>query len=779
MRVRLAAYPFVTVKGVLPKSSPKPTMKVAGRRRPQRKVPSRRMPVHTKKLWEATWCALISCGVGTRKGAWEIRKWVSLASDRMGWEQTARSIKDVCNALRTSALEGRRATLPATHHFPRRLLSFLNHRLTVKGKLAFSRLSRALPAASDEMKKEAVSAHAFNLQDRHVTPKFLLESIEEHVRSLLKGAFQQTSSYSTPSSAAAVVEKSRKDGGFNGVLAEHARAGWRGVGKGLTRGGRTGTDGEHFETSKLAAHFEHATQHRIRSDKFTMYPTSVSAERNLAFATAHLLRSAVGKQVVHHASVVAELGMKARVLTLPPAAVFAQGDLVRQVLWPALVARIPQILPYAPHTEEAILQRLGGFVPGRVYLSADLTKATDGFGHDAILAVVKGLRRAGFPSHLASQLESNLGVGHDVHYVRYNRSQLTKRAWLELQQRYPVNEDGETINVPKQRGTLMGTPCSFSILSILNHWMSDRLGSRRIICGDDLAAITHPDNVSSYSQRAAAIGSELHQGKSFRSQIGFVFCEAYALLSREGGLKSFRPPSLKEFVRDGNGVMCQHAVDPSSFNRLARCARTLYKRQRAIATKKGRFPELPAVLGGLGHPCKGKLKVPAKARAWIRELYLCENPAHNGPHDPTRWLSVLSYPAVPLDRKGFRERVSQVRAWLDAKKIDEPQPGDKFSTNREISAYSSLCANLTYLAGGGRFRKVRPQEIKVSRQRWPKPQDGCRGGVLSSQTRINTVLDWDRRARSELGTYLDAPLQTHIRRRICAHREGDLPGDDR
>jgi len=309
--------------------------------------------------------------------------------------------------------------------------------------------------------------------------------------------------------------------------------------------------------------------------------------------------------------------------------------------------------------------------------------------------------------------------------------------------------------------------------------MSDRLGSRRIICGDDLAAITHPDNVASYAQRASGIGSELHQGKSFRSRIGFVFCEAYALLTEEGNLKSFRPPSLKEFVREGNGVMCQHAVDPSSFNRLARCARTLYKRQREQAKKKNRSPELPAVLGGLGHPCKGKLKVPAKFRVWLRELYLCENEQHGGPHDPTKYVSTLTSPAVPLDRRGLRERVTQVRDWLDARKIDEPQPGDAFTTNREISAYSSMCANLTYLAGGGRFRKCRPQEVKVTRQRWPKPIDGCRGGVLSTQTRINQVLEWDRRARSELGTYLDAPLQTHIRRRICAHREIALTGDDR
>jgi len=95
----------------------------------------------------------------------------------------------------------------------------------------------------------------------------------------------------------------------------------------------------------------------------------------MAAATSYLLReSTKGDRVIHHASVIAELGMKARIITIPPASCFARGDLVRQVIWRVVQDEIPQILPYAPHTEDGILARLGSFRhASKVFLSADLT----------------------------------------------------------------------------------------------------------------------------------------------------------------------------------------------------------------------------------------------------------------------------------------------------------------------------------------------------------------------------------------------------------------------
>jgi hypothetical protein len=389
------------------------------------------------------------------------------------------------------------------------------------------------------------------------------------------------------------------------------------------------------------------------------------------------------------------------------------------------------------------------------------------------------MKKAGLPTFLYHELRESLGVGKDPHYVEYRLCDMTEEEAVRCRARYEVVEG--KVQVPKVRGSLMGTPCSFTILSLLNHWMSHGLGPDRIICGDDLAAVTHPGNVPSYGARAHAVGSELHQGKSYRSKIGFVFCEAYGLLARDGhSIQSFRPASLKEFVRDGNGVMSQHSVDSTSFNRLARCARTIYRKQRLVASKRWRPAELPAALGGLGHPCKGRLRVPAWCRAALKELYLCENAEHGGAHDPTRYIRSLQVPAVPSskeDRQQLRALVDRNRAHVDSLRVEDYQPGDAFIANSDASAYVSMCANQEFIYGGGKYKKIRAHEIKPGKQRWPKPQDGCLGGVLSTHTRIREVLAWDRRARSELGTYFPAAFSAHVRVRTRNHRDGDIPGD--
>jgi hypothetical protein len=571
-----------------------------------------------------------------------------------------------------------------------------------------------------------------------------------------------------PSSSAATVECGRDGGGYNGYI------------------GKLSFCPESGESASEAFALSEPTtlgrilERRLGSDGGSKFlsPAEKIAEVDALYATMHLLSASVGQRVVHRATAITELGMKARIITVPPAHLFAKGDLVRQVLWPALLSRIPQILPYAPHTEDSILRRLsGGLGSSHIFVSADLTRATDGFGHDAIEAVVDGIQSAGLPAFLCDGLRESLGIGSKAHFVSYELSMLSPEEQVYCRKHYQV-VDGR-VEVAKNRGSLMGTPCSFSILSLLNHWMSENLGPRRIICGDDLAALTHPDNVSLYAARAADVGSELHKGKSYRSRIGFVFCEAYALLDKQrSGLESFRPASLKEFVRNGNGVMSQHSVDPSSFNRLARCAKTIYRTQRKIAMKKHRPAELPAALGGLGHPCKGRLRVPKWCRDSLWELYLCQNgDLHTEPHDPTKYIRTLQLPATPSNRKLFKELSTKLRSRALTLEVVEPQFGDGFVPYRAFSAYVSIGVNLVYLNGKGTFRKVRPEDIKVGKLKWPRL---CSvHGSLSTHTRIAQVLEWDRLAREERGYYFPPAFSAHVRGRTSAYRDREIPGDDR
>nr|QIP68040.1 RNA-dependent RNA polymerase [Erysiphales narna-like virus 2] len=656
-----------------------------------------------------------------------------------------------------------------------RLIRWLDNSLSVKGALAFSRVARALPCAPETVQREAYDKHAYTLYNRHCTPPKLLENIRVHVRNLCKGLFENIPLLCVPSSSAATVEVSRPKGGYSSYIHSLKREAWQQAGKGYLRGGRPPPGSGLPERSQLASYFEGRLSRRIREDARHDHPVVLSAIRNQASATAWLLRREAGARVCHRSTVIAELGMKARIITIPPAQIFAQGDLVRQVIWPRLLRRIPQIRPYAPHTEESALRRVArGFDASRIFLSADLTCATDGFGHDAICAVIAGLKEAGLPALFVSALTESLGVGANPHYVRYHLSKFTAAGIKWAKERFPV-VDG-CVEIPKMRGSLMGTPCSFLILSLLNHWMSEPLGKHRIICGDDLAAATHQENVPFYASRAEAVGAQLHDGKSYRSKIGFVFCEAYALTGEKGSLISFRPPSIKEFVREGNGVMCQHSVDSTSFNRLARCARTIYKSQRKIAMKKHRPAELPASLGGLGHPCKGRLRVPKWCRRALWELYLCTNADH-GLHDPTKVIRTLQVPAIPNNRKSWKSCRDNICDFLREKIITDPDNyvSDGFIPNKYISEYESISTNFLYLNTGNGSRKVRAQEVKPGKIKWPVPCSTT--GVLSTSTRINQVLEWDRMARCELGHYFPTDFSAHIRGRIPAYRSWEAPGD--
>jgi hypothetical protein len=748
------------------KAAPTKATYVAGRRRCLVRRPRSRMFSVHKQLWNATYAALISCGLGTRSGSWVFRRWLGRSLGRNGWLDTCKLLKEVCHQIRSGALSQRRlASFDSINGFPGKLYRWLEKRLSVKGALAFSRLARALPCAPEDVQRKAYSDHLRTLSSRHETEPAMLASLKDFVASRLKGAFRDCTSLSVPTSSAATVTSGRAAGGFNTDLVKEGRAAEQATLSDFMSFLR-GVSKDPIETSALARVVERGPKRRLKQNVH-LEPNVRESELFLRYATAGLLRNSEGSRVVHNASCIAELGMKARIITVPPAHVFARGDLVRQVLWPAIQARFPECLPYAPHTEDGILARLsGGLGGGQIFLSADLTCATDGFGHDAISAVVDGVVKAGLPGFLASELRVSLGVGREPHLVRYRLSQLTQATREYVEKRYQCI-DG-FVEVPKTRGSLMGTPCSFSVLSLINAWMSEGLGPRRIICGDDLAALTHADNVPLYASRARGVGSELHQGKSFRSRIGFVFCEAYGLLSTDNRcIGSFRPPSLKEFVRNGNGVMSQHSVDPTSFNRLARVARTIYARQRTMAAKKGRFAELPAFLGGLGHPCKGRLRVPLTCRRRLWELYLCENECHGGAHDPTKYISTLQRSAIPLDRRALRKKIDLGRGWIAKSVVDEPQPGEVFITNRQVATYVAVGANLEYLTAGLLFRRAKAQEMRVSTLKLPKPCSSA--GILSTRCRINTIREWDRRARDELGVYVDQRFGNHIRSRIGSH----------
>jgi len=423
---------------------------------------------------------------------------------------------------------------------------------------------------------------------------------------------------------------------------------------------------------------------------------------------------------VHVATPISEQGCKVRVITVPPASVFTAGTLCRYAVFPILRKLDKRVRDFARRRlDDGHVKGFTGHLRGdQQYFSADLTKATDGFSHDAIRAVLRGLGRSGLSQLYLDCAARSLGVElGNKHYVEYTKSSFTKADWqavINLPNAVVCGEARSEVRVPMERGCLMGTPLSFTILSILNGWACDVLGQNTAICGDDVLSVTNSRRIGLYRQRVEAIGSGLHDKKSFFGRKGWTFCEVFGL---GDPAVWYNPYPIKQFLRDGNGVMDKGDYFAVQWKALRRVARVLCKGVRAKARRLCRPPELPVALGGLGHPSKGMRDMPKSVRAQLYTLlfegadpskYARRVDVFYSPSDPRKFESVRS-----MYRSGYSEDV----AFSDV----NPPEGTCFVTNRVFRAHLSRVTHELYWALGGHYRPCRPKAMKPGKLKLPPP----------------------------------------------------------
>jgi len=409
--------------------------------------------------------------------------------------------------------------------------------------------------------------------------------------------------------------------------------------------------------------------------------------------------------VVHTATGIPEQGDKCRVITVPPASLFAAGDVCRQLTWPAVKSTDRRLFDGSKDAKVALARM--GLARGQVYVSADLTKATDGFAHDAVRAVLRGLRRAGLDPRVVSAMSETLGVGQRQHFVKYKVRQFPRVYGEQVVKRFEtvLEKDGSTsVLVPIVRGILMGTPCSFTILSILNGWCAKPLGSNVVICGDDVAAACTPESVENYDRRVTVVGSGLHKRKTFIGHRGLLFCELYSLPEFKEE-RCFEPVPLKSLAKDGDGTFDTKHFDTAIWKRMSRACRVLWRDVRAKARRLGRWPQLPVELGGLGHPSSGRMgDVPGSVRNRLATLIKEQVPMEKIP----RWQSVpvpASWREYKSDNETawmlFESTIATVSALDDTDDYDDVA----FVSYREARSFVSIMTNEFYTAHGGMFTK--------------------------------------------------------------------------
>nr|WBC51218.1 putative RNA-dependent RNA polymerase [Puccinia striiformis virus 5] len=632
-------------------------------------------------VWEALWAALVvsdsynDLDVSSMRGSFYLRDWVARSSRRtVGYVVSV--LKEELNRLRAISLGS--DPPPIAHGFPKKLDTFLQKVFTPLGLFAFSGVSRGFPTCVDKVKvSETLVDHMVNVATpAPAVPINFLRSIEQFVPRYIQksvrydrklaGKMHDPSPVVCKSSPSACYENPRGAGGFyayikklgdkisegqNDLLAD-IRAGakprpedichpiLRGIAKASYDPDRTQDLLSPKEMSSILDHF-------------------------YFYSGCNEYLNNPDKDVIHRVAVIPERGYKNRVVTAPPASILSMGEVVRSSVFPYVKAH-----PSCDVVKDGDMPVVCfPAVDGAKLVSADLTKATDGFSHDVIRSVGVGLRNAGFPQHVVDFFVDTLGAGDKPHYAEYDVHTILRRhskntvkydRLCGFLQSYGWDGHSSKVKVPMLRGSPMGTPCSFTLLCIINSWALDHCSNGPKICGDDMLAYITAKEFSKYKVRVAAIGSGVHPLKTFISPYAGTFCENIyikdpcdsefpsvvafgraikcpikAMLYPQKGSNGRIdwPDEIVHQVFTGETRMSKEKVRLSSFTdepeyhvqrkfeagpgdfgyndcpsvfrlgrKVRRVLRTLRRDQIRSALKKGRYPWLPACLGGLNYP---------------------------------------------------------------------------------------------------------------------------------------------------------------------------------
>jgi len=278
-------------------------------------------------------------------------------------------------------------------------------------------------------------------------------------------------------------------------------------------------------------------------------------------------------------------GMKWRVIGVPDALTFIEGTWIR---WTSSLLPRKHFDPsgnkYPPS--------FSALPRGGTFRSLDLSKATDGLSHSAVEEVVRALADAGAmrPSDLTAALRS-LGVG----------GQYTSWKW-----------PGRDTLEPARRGSPMGTPLSFVVLSWINAFATEAF-TASVTHGDDAVGYSLcSEELDEYEAAIVDMGGSVNRLKTYASSRGFTLCERVYVHqdTAKGRPVAFCPPPCPP---PGIKVPTAAAADqwPLYLRRAERVQKTLFPWLTNSASAR-----LPTCVGGLGFTGRG-LKVSRRVRTTL------------------------------------------------------------------------------------------------------------------------------------------------------------------
>jgi hypothetical protein len=519
----------------------------------------------------------------------------------------AQQLKLLSHAVRASSLRSyHEGQLPAIRKDVVVALMVLA-RKDARAGFAFSRLSRALPRPPKVAVEKALAEHRKMLTSKGTTSEWILRDLQTFVTEAIRPRVRHRRfPVSLPSSSSSCFENSASRGGIDGFL---YRVGLATEGLALL-GFWTPEFGDEFPelTLEELAPFTRDSlgQYcRTRCDNLDRAMSDPGSEDGseaircygVLGLRAHRARNGLGPRA--RASAIASPGMKVRVVGVPDALTFIEGDWIRRSLfllpkehWPA--QRMPR----------SLARRRG---EAGTFFSLDLSKATDGLHHDAVRAVIQGLRGAG---SLRRDGEYDLAL-----------------ASLGLEPA-TIWDYGKGSQVVARRGSPMGTPLSFPVLSLINAWAT-RCFKATVVHGDDAVGFASPvkrldgtwsgptDALDEYELAITSVGGELNRGKTYTSQSSWTACETLARKTHGGkernGWDFFIPPPCP--APGLAAPVCAEGRTRREFmNRQERVMKTLFP----YCARDPRL-HLPVEVGGLGYVGRG-LRCGRRLRARLGTL---------------------------------------------------------------------------------------------------------------------------------------------------------------
>jgi len=521
-----------------------------------------------QQVWTTCWSGLVLSGWDSLRVAWHLHSWVVKTVPSRGMAFTIRELKVLCHNVRGSALHSKRwKNVPCNI---RKDVVDTFCRLAVRRPedgFAFTRLSRSLP---EPPVRECV---------RHLQAARLMASTEFPTSAAALGSLRSFVALTPgvsgngvlrhprrlPSSSSSCLEWPATRGGIDGYL-EH-------LGHMCEEAGATQSSFHAYAGDSLGAFC-------LRKASVVLRPCAgVAADLRESYRCAGLLYlRSQGKPFGMKATALRAPGYKVRVVGVPDCLTFVEGSWTRSSLrW---------LAPGHWRIDGESRKVPGGmhYRAGRRFASLDLSKATDGLSHAAVRVVIEGLAARGLirPADLTMSLRS-LG--------------------LERGATWSFPDLGDEIGEGSfLRGSPMGTPLSFVVLSWVNAWATSAFG-RAITHGDDAVGRYRPGSLELdlYASRVSSVGASLNREKTFKADHSWTACEIFALPREwnEDGISLFYPPSIPP-----PALRAPVEADQRLENLWLRRMERVMKSRFPWIVKDPRL-HLPVQVGGLGYTGRG------------------------------------------------------------------------------------------------------------------------------------------------------------------------------